>query len=654
MAEDGVQIKEYANDENKERGNWGSKLDFILSCTGYAVGLGNVWRFPYLTYRNGGGAFLIPYFVMLVFAGLPIFFLEISFGQYCSEGPVTAWKSVPMMRGIGYGMLLANYFGGISYNIIITYSLYYLFSSFTSMLPWVGCNHSWNSIYCSDLFDDCVANKTSIIVNNGTCVPLDSLNDTSRDYYKVSVLPNGSYDISNYMDPLGDGRERSVEEFWINGVLRESPSMNETGTIVWQLALTLLLAWIIVFLCLIKGIKSSGKVVYFTATFPYLVLIILLVRGLTLPGYYEGIKFFITPDVSQLAESRVWLDAAVQIFYSLSAAWGGLLTLASYNKFHNNCYFDSILVPAINSCTSLLAGFVIFSIIGFMAHELDLPVSEVAESGFGLAFIAYPEAVARMPISPLWAILFFLMLLTLGLDSEFVIIESVVTAIVDDYPDKLRKHKTKVTFCACVVGYLIGLICVTNAGGYWASLLDSYSAGFPIIVFAILESVGISWIYGAKRFTNDIRSMVGDAYIDFLGGWPFKVWPLMWSMITPAILMFVLMFSFLNWEEPEYNGPYPVWARIIGWLISVSCVVWIPVIMVYEFFRAEGNLQQRWKAMSSPTDNWGPALQQFRDEAWEVHKAHGTTMGGALKLPGAMPVQYTPDGEVGLENIAYE
>nr|XP_054769520.1 sodium- and chloride-dependent glycine transporter 1-like [Lytechinus pictus] len=94
-----VEVQEFEGDENPERGNWGNKLDFILSCVGYAVGLGNVWRFPYLAYENGGGAFLIPYIVMLVFAGLPLFFMEVSFGQYCSQGPITCWRAIPMFRG---------------------------------------------------------------------------------------------------------------------------------------------------------------------------------------------------------------------------------------------------------------------------------------------------------------------------------------------------------------------------------------------------------------------------------------------------------------------------------------------------------------------------------------------------------------------------
>ena len=110
-----------------------------------------------------------------------------------------------------------------------------------------------------------------------------------------------------------------------------------------------------------------------------------------LPGADEGILYYLTPDWKRLAHAKVWGDAAVQIFFALSPAWGGLITLSSYNQFTNNCYKDTLIVAVSNIATSFFAGFVIFSIIGFLAHELSVPVAEVVSEGPGLAFEVYPE-----------------------------------------------------------------------------------------------------------------------------------------------------------------------------------------------------------------------------------------------------------------------
>ncbi|XP_071479957.1 sodium- and chloride-dependent neutral and basic amino acid transporter B(0+)-like [Diadema antillarum] len=621
--------KEFKGDENEERGNWTNKMDFVLSCLGYAVGLGNVWRFPYLAYRNGGGAFLIPYVIMLFFAGLPLFLMEVSFGQYCSLGPISMWRCVPLMRGVGYCQMVTAAYVGIYYNVIIMYTIYYFFASFTSELPWTGCENAWNTPACYDLYDNCIDNG-GIVVHNGSCLALESLDDATLSYYNITHNLGG-FNISAYVDPMAGRRELASEQYWKNAVLQEAPTMNEPGGVIWQLALCLLVAWIIVYACLVKGIKSSGKVVYFTATFPYAVLFILLIRGATLPGAGNGIRFFVIPDFSRLSDARVWRDAAIQIFYSLSAAGGGLVTLASYNKFHNNSYGDSMFVAIANCCTSVFAGFVIFSIVGFMAHELNQPVETVVQQGFGLAFIAYPAAVARMPVSPLWSLLFFGMLITLGLDSQFAIMENLVTALVDEFP-QLRKRKPFVLLGACAIMYFLGFSCITHTGSYWVSHLDSYGAFFNYLVYALLECVALAWIYGVKRLVNDIRTMCGDKWI---GHWSFMWWPMNWAAFTPALMLFVLMFNFLNWEEPSYNGPFPTWAVAVGWLITLCSLIWIPVVIIYEFVMTPGSLWERWDLISNPEDVWGPALSKFRLEAWKVHHKNGTTMGGRLDIDGS-------------------
>ena len=132
-----------------------------------------------------------------------------------------------------------------------------------------------------------------------------------------------------------------------------------------------------------------------TALFPYIILLILLIRAATLPGFLNGVEFYIVPQWERILDINVWADACTQIFFSIGVTWGVVITLASYNDYHNNVYRDAIIVAVGNCMTSVFAGFVIFGIIGFMAHELQAPINEVVTQGPGLAFIAYPEAVAR-------------------------------------------------------------------------------------------------------------------------------------------------------------------------------------------------------------------------------------------------------------------
>lgn len=383
-----------------EREGWKGTLDFILTCIGYAVGLGNIWRFPYLCYKSGGGAFFIPYVIFLCLCGVPLFFLETAYGQFSSLSPIAAWRMVPMFKGVGVGMVIVSGLVCIYYNVIVAWTLYYLFMSFRAVLPWSTCTNSWNTENCVDVATSTGAGANLSTVLNGTNI--------------TAVV----YSVANVTNNVTGKPVSSSEEFWERHVLELTDSIEEPGVIRWQLVLTLMLAWVCVFFCLFRGVKVLGPVMHFCAPFPYLVLLVLLIRGVTLPGAVEGIKFYIIPRWEKLATFQVWGDAALQIFYSVGMAWGGIITMASYNDFKHNVYRDAMIVPIINCATSIFAGFVIFSVLGFMAAESGKSVDEVVTQGPGLTFVAYPEAVSMLPISPLWSVLFFLMLFIIGLDSQ--------------------------------------------------------------------------------------------------------------------------------------------------------------------------------------------------------------------------------------------
>ncbi|XP_077429437.1 sodium- and chloride-dependent neutral and basic amino acid transporter B(0+) [Vanacampus margaritifer] len=569
-------------DKSSGRGNWANKKEYILSTIGYAVGLGNIWRFPYLAYKNGGGAFLIPYFVMLVLAGIPLYFLESALGQFCSQGPIQVWRAVPILQGVGVATVTVTLILSIYYNAIMAYSLYYLFASFQSSLPWFDC-FSWTNSNCSD--------SPKVYCNiSGSLVANWSQGNITCPSSHVILVPVQSLS----------------EQYWDRVALQRSAGIEETGPIVWHLALCLLLSSIIVGAALIRGIKSSGKVVYFTATFPYVVLVILLIRGVTLEGARDGIEFYIgsQSNLTKLAEAQVWKDAATQTFFSLSIGGGGVMTLASYNKFHNNALKDTLAVTLTNAGTSVLAGFAIFSILGHMAHVYKMPVGEVVKEGFGLAFIAYPDALSKLPVSPLWSFLFFFMLLTVGLDSQFGAVEVITTCLIDSFPKTFTSKHATLTILISVFIYLLGLPCVTQAGIYWVTLVDQFVAGWVMLILALLEIIGFIYIYGGNCFIMDAEMMLGKKSCSY---WFW--WRACWFFISPCVIVVILIWSLMTFIPPTYGKvQYPAWALALGWCMEAFILLWIPLIALYKLIRVQGTPWERVKSLCSASEHWHPYL----------------------------------------------
>ncbi|KAM9523120.1 sodium- and chloride-dependent GABA transporter 2-like isoform 2-T2 [Salvelinus alpinus] len=544
-----------------DRGQWANKLEFLLAVAGTLVGLGNLWRFPYLCYKNGGGAFLIPYVLFLLSCGIPMFLLETAMGQYTSQGCITCWRHFcPLFEGIGYATQVVIAYAAVSYIIIQAWAFFYLFSSFSAELPWASCRNAWNT---------------------ESCVEFDKRNQSAN--WTVPV---------NATSP--------ATEFWERRVLSISTGIEQIGRLRWELALCLLLAWILCYFCVWKGVKSTGKVVYFTATFPYLMLIVLLARGLTLPGAIDGIKFYLYPDPARLVDPQVWMDAGAQVLFSFGICQGSLTALGSYNHYNNDCYKDTFVLCLVNGGSSFVAGFAIFSVLGFMSYEQGLPISEVAASGPGLAFIAYPRAVAMMPLPQLWSICFFVMVILLGADTQFVSLECLMTSVTDMFPTVFRRgyRRELLLLCLCSVCFFLGLLLVTEGGLYFLQLFDHYvCSGNNLLLLSVCQSIAIGWIYGVDRLYDNIEDMIG-----------YRPWPVIkycWLYVTPTVCLGTFIFSLVQYKPLKFNKTYlyPDWAYALGWFLGLACVALVPLWMIWKVYRSKLTVWQSLKQLCRPETN---------------------------------------------------
>ncbi|XP_035285424.1 sodium-dependent neutral amino acid transporter B(0)AT1-like [Anguilla anguilla] len=589
------QLEKMELEEAGDRPKWDNKAQYMLTCVGFCVGLGNVWRFPYLCQSHGGGAFMIPFLILLVLEGMPLLYLEFAIGQRLRKGSVGVWTSIhPYLVGVGIASMLVSFLVGLYYNTIMAWVMWYFFNSFQEPLPWSQCPIN--------------ANRTGLVAE---C-----------------------------------GRSSPVDYFWYRETLNTSTAIEDSGGLQWWMVLCLACAWTVLYVCCIRGIETTGKAVYITSTLPYLVLTIFLVRGLTLKGSVDGIKFLFTPDLAELANPSTWLDAGAQVFYSFSLAFGGLISFSSYNSVYNNCEQDAVIISVINGFTSIYAATVIYSIIGFRATErldacvdgnilalmntFDLTEGNITESnyaevlqslnstspeiiqglslktcdlntflsegveGTGLAFIVFTEAITKMPVSPLWSILFFIMLFCLGLSSMFGNMEGVLVPLQDLKLLPKKWPKEAITGSICLFSFIFALIFVQGSGNYWLALFDNFAGSIPLLIIAFCEMVGVVYLYGIDRFNRDIEFMIGHK--------PNIFWQATWRVISPLIMLVIFLFYFVTkvsaeltynvWDPNFENFPtletltYPSWVYTIIFLLAGVPSILIPLAALYKFIRA--------------------------------------------------------------------
>ena len=480
------------------RERWSKRTAFVMAAVGSAVGLGCVWRFPYIAYSNGGGAFFIPYLIALITTGIPLLSLEYYLGSRYQRAPTEVFGQIRKKSDfIGWFAVVSAAMILFYYTVVMSWALNYVFHSVG--VKWAGIE----------------------------------------------------------------------SEFFFQRVLGATDSVGRFGSMQWLVVLGNFFTWAAIFVIIAGGVKRIGKVINWFVVLPLVLLLVLIVRGITLPGAGAGLDFYLKPDFSLLARPGVWLGAYGQIFFSLSLGFGIMIAYASYLPKGSDINANAWTVSFATCLTSFFAGFAVFSAVGYVAFVTDAPVEAIAGAGPGLAFVIYPAAIAELPggiwVQSFFGILFFLMLLGMGIDSAFSIVEAMVSGLKDSF----KMSRFQATLLVCAAGFAAGTIYSTGAGIYWLDIVDHW-VSWSLVLAGLMQAVLVGWFTDIRKASQRI-----DEASDIKFG---ILWRLSVKYVTPVVLFSIIAFNVVEEFGNPYMG-YPAWALLLGGWALVGGVMFLAAYM---------------------------------------------------------------------------
>ena len=480
----------------EKRGQWNSRLTFILAAIGSAVGLGNAWRFPGLAAKHGGGTFLVVYLAAMLLMGIPLLMMEISIARKLRKGAIES------MRGIGKKWEPVGWAATSNAFVIVCY--------YSVVFAWV-----------------------------------------------ILMFIN-SWQFSGMT-----GKNKPASELFFK--LTETTGKIEGFGIPWIVLLCLVIAWALIFFCIRNGANSVGKVVKFTVFAPVVLLVIMAIKGCTMPGAEVGLAKFFIPDPSAFSDPSLWVDATGQVFYSLSIMMAIMFAYGSYLGDDANVAGDAIIIAFSDMAISVLSGIVMFATMGGTGM-----LDSITDSGIATAFIVYPQAIVHLTdigwLNALFGAIFYLMLITLAIDSAFSIVEGVSAAI----SDKFHIKPKKVTIAVCVIAGIISLLFVTQAGLAWLDIVDNWVNSFNLIIIGVLECIAIGWTFNIRKVLKEVNKNTKRFHAPY---WWFS---LSIRVISPVMLAGLLIWnvSTLFTQNGGSYGDYPIWAQIAaGWAVTLLVFV---------------------------------------------------------------------------------
>lgn len=470
-----------------------SRWAFLFAAVGSAVGLGNIWRFPYIAYDNGGGAFLIPYLIALLTAGIPLLFLDYALGhRYRGSAPLVFRRIKSWAEPVGWIQVGVAFFITIYYAAIIGWAGLYAIKSFTK---------AWGA-------------------------------DTNAHFFGEFLQYDETATFSTDFVP--------------------------------QIALALALVWIAAIIVLAIGVdKGIGRVATFFIPILVVLFLIVVVQAVLLPGAATGLDALFTPDWGALTNPTVWVAAYGQIFFSLSVGFGIMLTYSSYLRPRSNLTGTGLTTAFANSSFEVLAGIGVFAALGFMAVQQSVAVDEVATSGIGLAFVAFPAIINEMAFGPVFGFLFFASLTIAGFTSLFSLMEVVVSAI----KDKFNLPRKSV---AIGIGTLMALLSLglfsTTSGLLALDVMDKFTNNVGIVAIALISVIVLDWIL---RRIDEFGTHL-NAVSSFRVG---TVWRICVVNVTTLVLGFTLIQELITLVREGYGGYTTGQVALYGWAVIALIVL---------------------------------------------------------------------------------
>ncbi len=491
--------------DKKPREKWGSKLGIILAVAGSAVGLGNFLRFPVQATQNGGGAFMIPYFISFLLLGIPLMWIEWAIGRY---GGLFGHGSAPFILNRLWKNRIVKYLGVIGVFGPIVIFIYY-----TYVESWL-LGYAFFSV-------------------TGKLLSLATPESMKNFLLAYQGLAPGSNIISAYI-------------FFI-------------------------ITFLINFYFLYRGIQGGIELLCKIAM-PILFVFgfIVAARVLMLPNIADGLGFLWNPDFSVLTNSKVWMAAAGQIFFTLSVGIGAILTYASYLKHGDDVVLSGLTAASTNELAEVILGgsivipaaFVFFGAAG---------ATEAAHSGaFNLGFVTMPLIFSKIPFGELFSLLWFALLFLAGLTSSVSLAEPAVAFVSDEFGLDRKKAVIR-------LGLILFLLCqfpIFFLGQGVIDELDFWGGTFCLVVFGTIEAVLFAWVFGIEKAWEEIHHGAEMTIPKF-----YK--PII-KYVTPLFLFFILGFWFIQQGiptilmqgAPDSQKPYILASRI-GLILLFAAIAYL-------------------------------------------------------------------------------